>query len=240
MKLNCITVDDEPLALSLINSFIEKTPSLHLTASYEKASEAIVALQKPDIQLVFLDIQMAGTNGIEIARMLHDTVHNNQIRIVFSTAHNQFAVESYQVEALDYLLKPFDYEDFLRATHKALQYFERTATLKPATDEEAIYVKNGYQQTRVLLKDIRYIQGMRDYAVIYLKEGAKPIITLITLKSLHAKLPENRFMRVQRSFIIALDSVTVFSGNSLCIDEVEITIGEQYRSAVRAQFEQRL
>lgn len=236
MKLNCVTIDDEPLALDLINAFIYRTPFLNLRASYNKSSEAIAGLKQPGTHLIFLDIHMPGINGIEIARILRNTNEYGQPRVIFSTAHNQFAAESYQVEALDYLLKPFAYEDFLRAAKKGQQFFEKEAAQQKMV-EDAIYVKTGYQQTKVFIKDIKYIQGLRDYAVIHLKGTATPIVTLSTLKALTAKLPADRFIRVQRSFIIAVDSVTTFSGNSLSIGGLEIRVGAQYRTNVRLLFE---
>ncbi len=235
MTLNCITIDDEPFALNLINSFVEKTSFLQLKASYNSASDALIGLKHSDIHLVFLDIHMPVINGIDIARMLHNTAGYLRPRIIFSTAYNQFAVESYQVEALDYLLKPFDYEEFFRAARKGITYFESlSAPLQPK--EEALYVRTGYQQVKVLFRDIKYIRGLRDYVTIYLKNTDKPVMTLSTLKSLNNKLPSDRFIRVQRSYIVSIDSVTAISTNSLWIEDLEITIGEQHKSSVQTVF----
>lgn len=240
MILNCVTVDDEPLALDLVNSFVQRTAFLQLADSFGRPSAAVERLKQGGIHLVFLDIRMAGMNGIEIARMLHGSVDDPLPRVIFSTAYNQFAVESYQVDALDYLLKPFEYEDFLRAAQKGLQFFQNLVVSKHALEEEALYVRAGYQQVRVLLSNIKYIQGLRDYAAIHLKDGSKPVMTLSTLKVLQAKLPGDRFIRVQRSFIVSLDSVTALATNHLWIDQQEISIGEQYKTAVRMTFESRL
>lgn len=237
MTLHCITIDDEPLALNLINSFVERTPFLQLSASFFKASEAVTALTQPGIQLVFLDIHMPGFNGIELARLLRGSAADPPPRVIFSTAYNQFAAESYQVDALDYLLKPFTYDDFLHAAQKALDFFQKEDAYKQI--DESIYVSVGYQQVKVMLKDIKYIQGLRDYATIHLKTTDKPILTLGTLKSLLSKLPPDRFVRVQRSFIVAIDSVTTLSSNSLWVDNTEIKIGEQYKNELRQLFEAR-
>lgn len=234
MILNCITVDDEPLALNLINSFVERTPFLRLKASYSKASDAITGLQQPEIHLIFLDIQMPGVTGIEIARILHESTESFKPRVIFSTAHNQFAVESYQVEALDYLLKPFEYEDFLKTAQRAFQLFEKGLLQKTPSTEEALYVRIGYQQTKIQFNDIKYIQGQKDYAFIHLKSSSKPIMTLTTLKSLHSKLPQDRFIRVQKSFIVSIDSVTTVSSNNIRIDDTEISIGERFKTDVHA------
>lgn len=240
MILNCVTVDDEPLALGLINRFIQQTPFLKLKASYSKASEALQGIERPGIHLVFLDIQMPKHTGIDIARAINTHTDVPPPRVIFTTAYNQFAMESYQVEALDYLLKPFGYDDFLRAVNKGVRFFENTGIEnKPAT-EEALYVKTGHQQVKISLDNISYIKGLRDYALIHLKDGAAPVITLNTLKLLLSRLPANRFMRVQRSFIVALDGVTSVSANTLFISGLEINIGEQYRKTVRDYFEQLL
>jgi len=238
MILNCVAIDDEPLALGLISSFIEKTPFLHLVQSYNTSSGIIAKLTELDFHLLFLDIHMPGINGIEIARVLKEIDQSIRPKIVFTTAYNQFAVESYQVEALDYLLKPFEYEDFLRSVNKAITYFETLPDFRAPKRlrEEALFVRSGYQQIKIPWGEIKYIQGLKDYVVIYLKTSDKNIIALATLKSLSDKLPQDRFRRVQKSYIIALDSVTALSTNSLWIDGLEISIGEQYKNSLHAIF----
>lgn len=240
MILDCVTIDDEPLALDVINRFVNQTAFLQLKASFSKASEALKGLSHPGIHLFFLDIQMPGYTGIQLAQTLSRQKEEPAARIVFTTAYNQFAMESYQVDALDYLLKPFEYEDFLRAANKGLRFFESRAADNKSTKEEALYVKTGYQQVRIAFDNIRYIKGLRDYALIYLKDSATPVMTLNTLKLLTSKLPPSRFMRIQRSFIIALDSVTSTSATTVLIDELEINIGEQYKKPVRDYFEKLL
>lgn len=238
MRLNCVSVDDEPLAVSLINTFIEKTPFLNLSQSYLNSLHILPKLAQPDFHLLFLDIHMPGVNGIEIARALKETAPAIRPRIIFTTAHNQFAVESYQVEALDYLLKPFEYDDFLAAVNKARQYFEALPDFQAPKhlQEEALFVRSGYQSVKIPFKNIRYIQGLKDYAAIYLKSSEKAIITLTTLKSMTAKLPQDRFRRIQKSYIVALDAVTALSTNSLWIGSLEINIGEQYKNSLHTVF----
>lgn len=238
MILNCVAIDDEPLALGLVNSFIEKTPFLHLVQSYNTSFGIIKKLMELDFHLLFLDIHMPGVNGIEIARALKEFGRPVRPKIVFTTAHNQFAVESYQVEALDYLLKPFEYEDFLLSANKAMKYFETLPDFHAPKllGEEALFVRSGYQQIRIPWEDIRYIQGLKDYVAIHLKTSEKNIIALATLKSLSEKLPRDRFRRVQKSYIVALDAVTSLATNGLWIDGLEITIGEQYKDSLHAIF----
>ncbi|PTQ98194.1 LytTR family two component transcriptional regulator [Mucilaginibacter yixingensis] len=234
MKLNCIAIDDEPLALGLISTFISQTPFLNLAGTYSSAVKAMEALGSQEIQLIFLDIQMPNLNGIELARLLHQTNQPKQPRIIFTTAYNQFAVDSYRVDALDYLLKPFDYEDFLRAANKALTYYSQRGQ-QPAELPQAdyIFVRVEYQLVRIALDDILYVEGLKDYLKIHLASTGKAILTLMTMKSLEEKLPSQRFMRVQRSFIVALDKISAITKHTIRVGETEITIGEQYKPALQ-------
>jgi DNA-binding LytR/AlgR family response regulator len=238
MILNCIAVDDEPLALGLVCSFIEQTPFLKLTGRYSSAVEALVGLQDKKVDLIFLDIQMPNLNGIELARVL-DSRGPNKPRIIFTTAYNQFALEGYKVDALDYLLKPFNYEEFLHAANKALTYVElllRSNTAAPAVDEQRIedeylFLKIEYQLVRIALKDILYMEGLKDYVKIYLQNTEKPLLSLTSLKALEEKLPAKRFMRVHRSFIVSLDKINSITRNALQIGKINITVGDQYKEA---------
>ncbi|MGF7039920.1 LytR/AlgR family response regulator transcription factor [Mucilaginibacter lappiensis] len=238
MILNCIAVDDEPLALGLVCSFIEQTPFLKLTGSYSSAVEALVGLQDKKVDLIFLDIQMPNLNGLELARVL-DSRGPNKPRIIFTTAYNQFALEGYKVDALDYLLKPFNYEEFLHAANKALTYVEllqRSNTASLAVDEqrmedEYLFLKIEYQLVRIALKDILYMEGLKDYVKIYLQNTEKPLLSLTSLKALEEKLPAKRFMRVHRSFIVSLDKINSITRNALQIGKINITVGDQYKEA---------
>ena len=208
MTLNCIAVDDEPLALGLVSKFIEQTPFLNLVGKYSGAVEALKAIHAQKIDLIFLDIQMPDLNGIELARVLDKGP--DKPRIIFTTAYNQFALEGYKVDALDYLLKPFNYEEFLRAAQKALNYAE--VLNKPAVqqivvnetehaDDNYLFLKVEYQLVRIALDDILYIEGLKDYVKVHLKGLEKATLSLTSLKALEEKLPSKRFMRVHRSFI---------------------------------------
>jgi two-component system response regulator LytT len=241
MILNCIAVDDEPLALGLVCAFIEQTPFLKLTGRYSSAVEALVGLQDQKVDLIFLDIQMPNLNGIELARVL-DSRGANKPRIIFTTAYNQFALEGYKVDALDYLLKPFNYEEFLHAANKALTYVEllqrsTNVTPAPATaaehriEDDYLFLKIEYQLVRIALKDILYIEGLKDYVKVYLQDIEKPLLSLTSLKALEEKLPAKRFMRVHRSFIVSLDKINSITRNALQIGKVNITVGDQYKEA---------
>ncbi|PWK79640.1 LytTR family two component transcriptional regulator [Mucilaginibacter oryzae] len=242
MILNCIAVDDEPLALGLVCAFIEQTPFLKLAGRYSSAVEALVGLQDQKIDLIFLDIQMPNLNGMELARVI-DSRGVNKPRIIFTTAYNQFAIEGYRVDALGYLLKPFNYEEFLHAANKALSYaglINKSQT--PAgtradlvadqkEEEEYLFLKIEYQLVRIAFKDILYIEGLKDYVKIYLQDKEKPLLSLSSLKALEEKLPAKRFMRVHRSFIVSLDKINSITRNALQIGKVNITVGDQYKEA---------
>lgn len=237
MMLNCIAVDDEPLALDQVSKFIEQTPFLNLTAKYSNAVHALKAIHLQQIDLIFLDIQMPDLNGIELARVLDKMP--GKPRIIFTTAYNQFALEGYKVDALDYLLKPFNYEEFLRAAQKALHYAELLS--KPAKaipdanetentgEEKYLFLKVEYQLLRIALDDILYIEGLKDYVKIELKNTEKAVLSLTSLKALEEKLPPKRFMRIHRSFIVSLDKITAMTKNSVYIGKTLITVGDQYK-----------
>ena len=244
MTLSCIAVDDEPLALGLVCAFIEKTPFLKLEGRFSSAVEALQHLLQHPTDLIFLDIQMPDLTGLELARVLERS-HRGQseTRIVFTTAFDQFALDGFRVDALDYLLKPFNYEEFLRASGKARQYFERTQrpkitpALLPAPVQvdvagDYLFLKVEYQLVRVGYADILYIEGLKDYVKVFRQsDPAKPLLSLTSLKTLEEKLPGGQFMRVHRSFIVALDRVDAITRNSVQIGPATIPVSDQYKEA---------
>jgi Response regulator of the LytR/AlgR family len=241
MILNCVTIDDEPLALGLLNSFIENTPALRLISTYNSTRDIIDRICEIEFELLFLDINMPGINGIEIARSVMELEESKRPKVIFTTAHNEFAVESYEVEALGYLLKPFEYHEFLKVVDKASKYYQSiTAVLPNLLGERALFVRSDHQQIKIAWEDIKFIQGLKDYVAIHLKSSEKTIITLATLKSLEQKLPLERFRRIQKSYIVALDAVTSLSTNSIWIEDYEITIGVQYKKGLHAIFKRLL
>ena len=240
MTLNCIAVDDEPLALGLVSVFIEKTPFLHLVGKYSSAIEALQALHHQQVDVIFLDIQMPDLTGIELARVLGQSQQNGTgPRIIFTTAFNNFALEGYKVDALDYLLKPFNYEEFLRAANKAKAYFELINRPAPAAsavvtaepEEDSLFLKVEYQLVRVSYNDILYIEGLKDYVKVHLHSTTKPVLSLTSLKALEDRLPPRKFMRVHRSFIVSLDKISTLTRNSIQIGNVTIPVSDQYKDA---------
>lgn len=236
MILNCIAVDDEPLALGLVCSFIEQTPFLRLAGSFSSGVTALTMIHEQEIDLIFLDIQMPDLTGIQLARILDRQPGSNGPRVIFTTAFNNFALEGYKVDALDYLLKPFNYEEFLIAANKGRAYAElvkpgQQAVIQTEQDEEYIFLKVEYHLVRVAIKDILYIEGLKDYVKVYLENSEKAILTLTSLKVLEQKLSAKIFMRVHRSYIVSLEKVNSVTKNSLNIGSLSITVGEQYKDA---------
>lgn len=240
IKLNCIAVDDEPLALKQVCTFVDQTPFLHLVNQYSSAVEALRGMHEQQIDLIFLDIQMPGLTGIELARVLDRGAKMTTPRIIFTTAFNQFAIEGYKVDALDYLLKPYNYEEFLRAANKARAYAELMHQSKSAPtpaavlEEEYLFLKVEYQLVRVAFGDILYIQGLKDYVKVYLQGASRPILSLMSLKTLEEKLPAKRFMRIHRSYIVSLEQIKVVTRNAVQIGEETIPVSDQYKETFSA------
>ena len=216
MTLTCAIIDDEPLAISLLESYVNKTPFLRLTAKFNSALEALPVLSAQPVELLFLDIQMPELSGMEFSRILEaDT------RIIFTTAFEQYALDSYKVNALDYLLKPISYPDFLKAANKALQ--------APAAEIESIFIKTEYKQVQVELRKILYIEGLKDYVKIFIEDEPHPILSLMSMKSLEEMLPASRFIRVHRSFIVQPEKIKVIERNRIVFGKEYIPISDNYK-----------
>lgn len=234
MKLSCAIVDDEPFALGLMESYVKKTPFLELAGKYSSAVSAMKELSGKKVDLLFLDIQMPELNGMEFSKMV-----DPRTRIIFTTAFSQYAVDGYRVNALDYLLKPISYPDFLEAANKALQWFDLTH--KPFTAEkgeipsddkeeiDSIYVKSDYKLVQIKIDRILYVEGLKDYIKIYTEEQPRPILSLMSLKSMEELLPSTHFMRVHRSFIVHKDKIKVIDRNRIVFGKVYIPISDSYK-----------
>ncbi|GAA3923173.1 LytTR family DNA-binding domain-containing protein [Hymenobacter algoricola] len=235
--LKCFAVDDEPLALGLLCQFIEQTPFLTLAGRYASAVEALQGLhQQPDIDVLFLDIQMPNLSGLELARVLENGQPGTGPRVVFTTAFHQYALDGYRVDALDYLVKPFNYEEFLRAASKARAYADLTqspavAAAPAPAEEEFIFLKVEYQLVRVELSDILYVEGLKDYVKVHLLGTPRPLLSLMSLKVMEEKLPARRFLRIHRSFIVALDKIEAVRRHTVHIGAVGIAVSDQYKEA---------
>lgn len=239
MIINCIAVDDEPLALDLTVTYANQTPFLNLIGGFTSGIDALTFLHENVVDLIFLDISMPGLNGMELARIINTGKQERPRKVIFTTAFNQYALEGYQVSALDYLLKPYNYVDFLNAANKALQFYELiskgspilpelSASSSPNT-EEYLYVKVEYQYVKLFLKDILYVESLGDYIKFHLVKVDKPVMSLMTLKALEEKVPAGQFMRIHRSFIIALDKIDAVTKNSVQIGKIIFNVTDQYK-----------
>lgn len=228
MKISCLIIDDEPLAVHLLNRYVLQAPFLQCVGQCNNAIEAMSILGSKKIDLIFMDIQMPELNGIEFSRTL-----NKDIRIIFTTAFDEYALEGFKVNALDYLLKPFNYEEFLIAANKAKDWYELVHAKRVPEPEDAsnfIFVKSEYKQVKINLNEVLYFEGLKDYIKIWLKGIAKPILTIMSLKSLESQLPGAKFMRVHRSFIIALDKIQVVErGQVIMHNQAHVKITDQYK-----------
>lgn len=231
MKLRCIIVDDEPLAIDLLKSYARQTPILDLVGTYASAIDAISMINTESIDLLFLDINMPNLNGLEFSRMIPP-----EIKVVFTTAYDQYAVEGFKVNALDYLLKPISYSDFMQATTKALQWFKM---LNRQTND-SLYVKSGYRVERIEYKDILYIENQKDYVLFYIEGNKEPISSLMSLQVLASKLPTHLFMRVHRSFIVNLEKVKSIERNTIIFGKSYIPISDTYRNEFNQFVERRI
>ena len=227
MTLSCFIIDDEPLALALLESYVIKTPFLNLTGKFSSAVTAVesVSILLPDV--IFLDSQMAELNGMDYARLVPE-----KTRIVFTTAFNQYALESYKVNALEYLLKPFSYSEFLQAASKALhwhQIYEKAILGNEKQTDDFIYVKSEYRLIQIPLIKILYIEGLKDYLKIFLEDETEPVISHITLKSMEEMLSQQFFMRVHRSFIVQKDKIKVVDHNRIVFGKTYIPVSDSYK-----------
>lgn len=237
MKLNCIIVDDEPLAQDVLETHISKVPSLNLVAKCANAIEANERIHNEEVDLIFLDIQMPEVTGLDFLKSL-----KNPPAVIFTTAYSEYALEGFNLDVIDYLLKPISFNRFMKAVNKALDH----ATLKQgarkiqpsvaaaAEDENTeagdfIFVKSDKKILKVKLGDIYYIEGLKDYVMIYTDEGR--IITLQTMKNLEERLPANRFLRIHRSYIISINKLQSVVGNAVEIKNKLLPIGKNYKDA---------
>ena len=225
MNLTCVIIDDEPLAVSLLESYVNKTPFLTLQGKYNSAIIALPALNVNPVDLLFLDIQMPELNGMEFSKMCF-----GHTRIIFTTAFDQYALDSYKVNALDYLLKPISYADFLQSAQKALQWFELLHSRQSVKSEpESIFVKTERRLVQIELNKILYVEGLKDYIKIFVEGQAFPVVSLMTMKAMEDMLPSQKFIRVHRSFIVHPEKIKVIERNRIVFGKAYIPISDTYR-----------
>lgn len=224
--IRCLIIDDEPVAISILESYISKTPFLQLVAKCIGATEAMQVMQTEKVDLLFLDIQMPDITGIEFSKSLGDSV-----KIIFTTAYEKYALEGFKVNAIDYLLKPFDYQEFLKAALKAKTWFDLTnnQTESTASQKDSLLVNSEYKLIKIELKNILYIEGLKDYVKIFIEDTVRPVMTLMTMKSLEEQLPGSQFMRVHRSYIINLNKITAIERSGILIGKIQIPVADKYK-----------
>jgi two-component system LytT family response regulator len=231
MTIKCLAIDDEPLALKQISSYIAKTPFLEAVALYSNAFDAMEYLANNEVDLMFVDINMPDLNGMDFVKSL---VQKPQI--IFTTAYSEYAIEGFKVDALDYVLKPISYASFLKSANKAKAWFELNLKQSESvqTTQDSLFVKSEYKMVRIFLSEIKYIESSNEYIQIHLISD-EPVTTLIRLKVIEEQLPKDKFMRVHRSFIVNLDRVKVIERNRIIYDHnIYIPVGEQYKENFQA------
>lgn len=227
--LRCIVVDDEPLAVKMLEGYIARTPELELLASFNDPVLALSEIRNLSPELVFLDIQMPDLDGMELSRMLP-----SQTRVIFTTAFKQYAFESYEVSALDFLLKPIRYQKFLEAVQKGREWFSLKDSAAAAVQQEKdwVYLKVDGVLRKVEYADILYVEGMKDYLMVHLRSQKQPLVTHLTMKAAEDVLPRESFMRIHRSFIVNLSHITSVSAQGdLKVGDTLLHVSEGYRDA---------
>ena len=228
----CIAIDDEPLALEVIKKYIAKIYFLDLKGTFTDPFEAKKILDVSPVDILLLDIQMPDINGIEFSK----TLTSKNTAVIFTTAYSEYAVEGFNVDAVDYLLKPIEYDRFLKAIYKAKEYIEYLNNQE--LNHGYIFVKSDYQMVKINLKDILYIEGLDDYIKIYLPQ--KSVLTLMTLKTITQKLPSKEFLRVHRSYIVPISRIENVSKSKIKVADKEIPIGVSYSESFFAAMDNKM
>lgn len=231
--LRCIVVDDEPLAVRMLEGFVERTPLLELAGSYNDPVLALSEIRSLAPELVFLDIQMPDLDGMELSRMLPPDT-----RVIFTTAFKQYAFESYEVSALDFLLKPIRYQKFLEAVQKAQQWFALKDAATPLVTEErtSAFIKVDGVLRKVDFADILYVEGMRDYVMFHLASQRQALVTHLTMKAVEDLLPGKSFVRIHRSYVVNMERIdSVSPQGDLKVGGVLLHVSDSYREAFEAR-----
>jgi two-component system response regulator LytT len=227
MMITTIAIDDEPLALNLVTGYIGNTPGLKLLGAFDNPIDAAEFLADTTVDLIFVDIQMPDLSGIEFTRLLEKGP-----KVIFTTAFEKYALEGYKLEIVDYLLKPFSYEEFLGAIQKVrkLLRLEQKAAVEVDANNTFLFLKSDYKIKRLNFNDILYIEGLKDYVKVYTQNNSKPLLSLTSLKLLESKLPENKFMRVHRSFIVNLEKIDTIERSRIIFGKEYIPVSDQYKA----------
>lgn len=224
--INCIAVDDEQLSLDLIEDNIKKVPFLNLVKKCSSVFDAVQTLSTDNVDLLFLDIEMPDMNGLQMLKTL-----KSKPMVIFITAYDKYAMQGYELDVIDYLLKPVSFERFFKAVNKAFEYHSHNAPASVSqTKKNCIFIKSEHKIIKINLKDIDYIESLKDYIKIYC--GKKPVLTLMSLKAIEAVLPAEEFIRVHRSYIVSVDKINFISRSMVFIGEKGIPISNMFRANI--------
>ena len=230
--LRCIAIDDEPLALELLEDNIRKVPYLQLVATCENPIEAMKVMQQESVDLVFLDIQMPGLTGLQFIQSL-----NQKPMFILITAYEKYALEGFNLDVVDYLVKPVSLDRFMKACNKAYELHQLKSRPKAqdiSAAPEFFFVNVDYSLLKIVFDDILYVEGLKDYVRIHLKNNARPIITRMSMKSIEEQLPAATFIRIHKSYIVSVNHVTAVRKNSIFIDTLELPVSDNYKEALSA------
>ena len=228
MTLNCIIIDDEPLAAELLASYARKTLFLNLIGVFNSAVEGIKVIRENRVDLIFLDMQMPELSGLEFAKILP-----KETKIIFTTAFSQYAVDGYKANAVDYLMKPVSYDDFLAGANRALEWFRSVRQSENASDDRFIFVKSEYKLVKIMFDDILYIEGLKDYVKIYLTDGRDPVMSLMNMKKIEESLPKPEFMRIHRSYIVHMRKIEGIDRFRVVIGNAILPISDSYKTTIQ-------
>jgi len=227
--MRCIIVDDEPLIRELLEDNTRQVPFLELLKSCKSALEALETLQKEQIDIIFLDIQMPQLNGLQFLQSLH-----NPPLVIMVTAYEKYAVEGFNLQVADYLLKPFSFDRFLKACNRAEELYRlKGSAMSPEkSNKDEFFVNVEYTFVKIVVADIDYIEGLKDYIKIYLSSNSKPVLTRMSIKSIEAKLPVGTFIRTHKSFLVAISKITTIKRDFVCIGKTEIPVSETFKENI--------
>lgn len=226
--IRCIAIDDEQLVRELLEDNIQRVPFLQLVKTCKNAMEALEVLQQEQIDLIFLDIQMPRLNGLQLLQSLQ-----NPPMVIMVTAYEEYALEGFNLQVVDYLLKPFSFERFLKACNRASELFRlKQANAAPADETDAFFVHVEYTQVKIVTADIEYVEGLKDYIKIHLSSSSKPVLTRMTMKAMEEKLPAAGFIRTHKSYLVAVKKITTIKRDLVCIGAKEIPVSEFYKENV--------
>lgn len=245
--IRTLVVDDEPLAQELVSGYVSQVPFLSLVGRCSSAAEALAVISKGGVELVLLDIQMPGISGLSLAKSL---TADGAPKVIFTTAYGEYAIDGFKLDAVDYLLKPFDFDEFMRAVAKARRLIdlERRPAAEPSSEAEPLnadatstapsddffFVKSEYKLVKVQVENVLYVEGLKDYVKIFTTNSPKPIVTLATLKQMEARLLPHSFVRIHRSYIANVKLINGVERNSIIVGNERLPIGDGYRQNLQS------